>query len=807
VLAVIYVFDFETTKHLFPVMCLAGAGFVIHAFLPRRFQLGFFALLSLVAILFVLGWRNGGWVIGLGASLIALVQLPLPRILRGLLLAVAVVQLAAGRAGYPAPFWPVLGSLFMFRLMIYLYDLRHERHWPPLGQTVSYFFMLPNVCFPFFPVVDFKTFRETYFDKDDYQVYQEGVAWMVRGLTHLLAYRIVKYFVLPPVHELTDLPHLVLFLAANYALYLRVSGHFHLIVGILHLFGFHLPRTHDYYFLASSCTDIWRRINIYWKDYMTKVFFWPAFYQLRGWGRRTALVAATFWVFLATWFLHSYQLFWLVGDLSFSPKVAYLWLGAGLVVAVNLLLDQAWAARNPTGPKGWSALRAALRSLQVAGMFGLISIFWACWTAPQIIPTLYTGRWREGNWEQPAQFLALLLMAIVVVGISLQFLHYRLFGSGDRSKSLPFLSSAALQTGTLAALLVSATPWAMELAGPTGGQMIASLKLDSFTPLESVQTVRGYYEEVTDTPVQAGPMLGTLSGKEQTPDGDHYLNMTRSTDDLLERELIPGWSGQLQGARITVNRQGMRDKNGIALLKPPDICRIALVGSSVVMGYGVEDDQVFKVLLEDHLNQQRQPGLPRYELLNFGAGLNFAIHRRVLIDRKVLAYQPDAIYYFAHQDEWLGPVRHLAKLVAHRVDLPYPCLQEVVERAGITPETSWGLTQARLQSYAPDILSCIYRDLVTVCRQHSILPVWIYLPMPGVVDTSVHSADLIQLAADCGFEVIDLSNWWGDHRPEEVKLSATDHHANALGHRLIAERLEEVLARRPELLTAGKPNP
>ena len=123
----------------------------------------------------------------------------------------------------------------------------------------------------------------------------------------------MKYFVLPAPHQLGDVPHLALFLAASYALYLHVSGHFHIITGVFHLFGFRLPRTHDHYFLASSFTDVWRRMNIPWKEFMAKTVFTPAFFALRGLGTRGAAVLATLSVFVVTWLLHSYQAFWLTG--------------------------------------------------------------------------------------------------------------------------------------------------------------------------------------------------------------------------------------------------------------------------------------------------------------------------------------------------------------------------------------------------------------------------------------------------------------------------------------------------------------
>src|SRR5690606_6508697 len=87
--------------------------------------------------------------------------------------------------------WPVLGSMFMFRLCVYLYDLKHDKEPPNVARTLAYFFMLPNVCFPLFPVIDYKTFRRTYYNEDAHQIYQNGVVWMVRGIVQLIAYRVV----------------------------------------------------------------------------------------------------------------------------------------------------------------------------------------------------------------------------------------------------------------------------------------------------------------------------------------------------------------------------------------------------------------------------------------------------------------------------------------------------------------------------------------------------------------------------------------------------------------------------------------
>jgi hypothetical protein len=275
ILLTIHLFKFEPNHPFLAVMCLGAGGFVVHAWLPPPFRLNFFCMLSLGSAVLLYGWSMAGQILGLGGVLIALCYLPIPLKYRVSLVAVASGMLALWRAESPEPFWAILGSMFMFRLLIYLYDLRHERGRPPLLFALAYFFPLPNLCFAFFPVLDFKTFRRTYYNEEPYSIYQTGIGWIVRGLTHLLAYRIIKYYWLPAPRHIIDLPHLMLFLAANYALYLRVSGWFHIITGLLHLYGFNLPRTHHNYFLASSVSDVWRRINIYWKDFLAKIFFYP----------------------------------------------------------------------------------------------------------------------------------------------------------------------------------------------------------------------------------------------------------------------------------------------------------------------------------------------------------------------------------------------------------------------------------------------------------------------------------------------------------------------------------------------------
>jgi len=196
----------------------------------------------------------------------------------------------------------------MFRLIVYMYDLRHDP-----ARSASHARSHTSSCCPMLASRSFRSSTTRPF----------ADLLRRRSLPYLPAWRGLDGArgrtptALPPGLLRSLDPHLrsveprafARWALTGFLLYLRVSGQFHLIVGTLHLFGFHLPETHRRYLLASSFTDFWRRINIYWKDFMLKVFFYPVHFRLRRWGATKALVVSTLLVFAATWFFHAYQWF------------------------------------------------------------------------------------------------------------------------------------------------------------------------------------------------------------------------------------------------------------------------------------------------------------------------------------------------------------------------------------------------------------------------------------------------------------------------------------------------------------------
>jgi hypothetical protein len=480
-------------------------GFVIHSLLPFAYRLPFFVLLSMTSIAVVLGLEGGLWLIAVGGALIGICHLSSSNRINTLILLSVAAALTAGRAGWlPAPWphlvWPVLGSMFMFRLIVYLYDLRHDRSHTTIWRTFSYFFLLPNACVPLFPVIDYKAFRRGHYGAEPHTIYQTGVDWMLRGIVHLLAYRIVYYFFVLSPSEVETAGDLLQFLLANFALYLRVSGIFHLVVGMLHLFGFSLPRTHDHYFLAESVNDFWRRINIYWKDFMLKIFFYPAFFRLRAYGVPTALVLSTIYVASATWLLHSYQAFWVTGQFPLRWQDGAFWGSLGVLMIGNSLYENYYPQARGPRTRAWSFGRA----FRVVITFSLICILWSLWTCESFADWLAV--WSV-LWEARASttlrsvspwiFGVLLVSAVVAFGPR----GSRTSGGLPTSKLGPggsrtFLRSVGITSAALAFLLLVSHSRTHRLFRPEVRDVMRSLQRAGLNRLDAEKLQRGYYEDI-----------------------------------------------------------------------------------------------------------------------------------------------------------------------------------------------------------------------------------------------------------------------------------------------------------------------
>ena len=823
-LAVAYVYSIEGTPFL-RVFALASAGFAINLVLPSALRLRFFVLLSLGGAFLIFAPLDAAWLIASGLTLIGLCHLPIAFRMRVAMVAVVALLLAVSRAGaIAAPFsaavWPILGSMFMFRLVIYLLDTRKPQTGRSLWDALAYFFMLPNLAFPLFPVVDYTTFKRTYYDREDLQIYEQGLLWITRGIVHLALYRFVYHSVLNDPGDVIALSDLVRYMLGTFLLYLRVSGQFHLIVGLLHLFGFRLPETHKLYYLASSFTELWRRINIYWTDFMMKAVFYPTYFKVKRLGPSRALVLSTTAVFVTTWILHSYQWFWLRGGFPMTPQDVLFWGVLGAFVVTGALKEATAVKKLKTRAAGWN-WRLGVKA---ATTFACFCFLWSLWSTESV------GQW---VWMMGA---AANVDALGVVLIALALGTILLLGGRDWEAARSNPSRAAwLRCAThpalrvvapLVVLLALAQPSFQAAMPETLAAGVTAMRSTGLNAHDAAAQHRGYYEQLDVRAQLNGDVANVLNRNGENWDDPASVGIIRKRPDVLERDLYPSKRVLWNGNVFSTNADGMRDK-AYAKDKAPDTLRIALLGPSHVMGNGVADGQTFEALVEDRLNREfKHSTYRRFEILNFGVDGYCTLQQLALLEDRVFAFSPDIVIATHYHRNREMVQSYLGKMVRDGIDVPYPPVRTLLESAGLSPvdrgtipvpfasgravakyfgfdvRMPEGEAEARVRRIASPALDWSFGAVAEAARAHGARPALLALNV--VLDDAPRTYSNEAAIRQTGMPVIDLFSIFPAEARPSLRVAPWDDHPNVKGHQLIADRLYAELVR---LLDGGALDP
>lgn len=808
IVATIYLFQLERDHGFLRLLPSLFFGFIIYNLLPLKFRLPFLFILSVFTFIFIIGFWNTLLLMAIGSGLILICHLPIAYSKRIVLILLAGALLAAIRVNWIVTSWgsvilPIIGSMFMFRLILYIYELGQKDQEPAnIWQRLCYFFLLPNVCFPLFPIVDYKTYVRSYFNADPIKIFQKGINWMFRGVTQLILYRIIYFFWVPSPVDVVDIGSLTVYLLTAYLLLLKISGQAHLIIGILCLFGFDLPQIFNKYFLANGFNDFWRRINIYWKDFVMKIFYYRVFFVFRKWDLRISTTITLLFIFLVTWLLHSYQYFWLQGTFPITRVDGIFWGIFGVLVAANSLVQIKYRSRKSLGSQKLRFVDAFKRSFQVISFFTFMCILWSFWQSDSIPEWISTVSAVKNTTLSEIGLIVLVLVSAIFVGAVIQYPFSKLQNlSLFRKQS--FYGAALVIIVVASAILGFRLYEYSTLEETKLVKFIHSIKEPRLNEWDAEMGERGYYE-----PLLSSRKLTAQSykGVDLRPPDWHVLSETdivRSTNDLLLKELAPDKSLTWKGIRFSTNKWGMRDKD-YELRKPPGTYRFAVLGVSIEMGSGVANHEVFEWLLEERLNKNNKNEVySNYEILNFSVGQYDLVKHVKVTDTKLFKFEPDATIYFAHTRETWRAVDRLKGILNSGLDLEYDFLKGIMKRAGIKRGMNDVEVMKRLFPYADDILHWGYSMIAEKCRQNHSVPVWVFLPTVEGEIQRQEVDQLIHMAKELGFVTIDLSDVYDNYNPESLVVSPWDDHPNILGHRLIADLLYKKIMENRDSLHLG----
>ncbi|NJN43813.1 MAG: hypothetical protein HC806_03110 [Anaerolineae bacterium] len=478
----------------------------------------------------------------------------------------------------------------------YLYDLKHSKKPLNFWSTLSYFFMLPNVVFPFYPVVDHNTFVRTYYNTDQHAIYQSGIIWIFIGTVQLIAYRIVNYYLVISPEEITTTWQLIQYMLSNFLLYLRVTGQFHLIVGLLNLFGFNLPRANERYLLATSFTDLWRRANIYWKDFMQKIFYYPTFVWLskKKISNTTSLIITMIIVFVATWFLHSYQWFWLRGAFLFAGYDILFWSLLAVLVLASALREARKGRARSLGPQRWTLKDISVLGVKNSATLFTLTFLWTLWSSTSIEEWLLL--WSPALSFQGLQTIIIAFFVAAIILGALKWIYENPSWVASSKKTQPkYFQSALLYGGATLSILLLGSPVIYNRLDEGPKNFISDITTQRLSNRDAELLQRGYYEDLIGVNRFNSELWDVYSKRPTDWPLIDETEAAQFTDDFRLMVLNANVSIVFHGEQFSINSWGMRDQE-YALTPPPDTYRIVLVGPSFVMGSGVADDEIFDAI-------------------------------------------------------------------------------------------------------------------------------------------------------------------------------------------------------------------
>jgi hypothetical protein len=430
-------------------------------------------------------------------------------------------------------------------------------------------------------------------------------------------------------------------------------------------------------------------------------------------------------------------------------------------------------------------------------MFALICILWTYWSCQSWaeFQALIDAASRPTIREVMIVLGALVLVCVcgMVWGWS-----SRETSEGRRTQAsrAPFRfwpSAGAVAIGALCLLIL---PFIVTRAVPSFKPVVARLHGDTLNARDLALQRRGYYEEL-DVNRMENWQWHIAEDPEGWAAGRNVLVRQRS--DFLLTEVVPSVSTILRGAPVRSNRWGMCDRD-YEKIKAPDTYRIVLLGASNDQGTGVNGNETYENLVEDRLNREHPaPRYSRYEILNMSVAGDCILQRLLRLEQEGFGFQPDAVIFSIAAVDEQFLVTHLRKALILGAEPPADyreILEPVVRKASVNRTMPGVMIDRRLRPYTTEISQWTWRRFAEQCVHHRVRPLVSFRPEPVDFEglEPATRSEMIRPVRAAGLEVIDLSSAFdGVADRDTLMLAKWDHHTNALGHRLLADKLYEQL--------------
>ncbi len=777
-----YVFNIEVKKTL-PVLFLVSLfwlygvrfEFGILVFHPQRF----FILLAIVLLLLLV--------------LLPTYSLKLKKLWFGLvMIGLASIYVIQGKGMSTFNYIPyVIGSFFMFRSISFLHELKFLKKPASLLDNLNYFLLSPNFSLPLFPIVDYKSFITSYQGICS-STLQKSTLFICRGIFQLLLYRIIYHHIIIPINEIHTTSQVVVYLAANFMIVLRVIGAFHIAIGLVILSGYNIPDLFNNIFFSTGFSNLWRRTNMYWKNFVIKIFYYPIYFKIKKIGIYAALFISTFICFFITWFLHTYQWFWIKGSFPIDLKDAIFWGSFGLLVSVNTLMQQKELDRSGKVKKAAPFYDVILFSFYGLIVFFVMSILWSIWTSNSLYRWLSViALLKNINMHELLVCAALATAYIMVASVY----HYYQKFKDTKLKSIQSKLNLFSYLGFIAMVLCiyAASLFAPSLGRSYLGYLIPIVD-EKLNKADLINVDNGYYSNLISTNDYCSQVWQNDYDIARKWTQYNTMHMTRPTNNLLLVENIPNKTYTFRDVKYSMNADGMHDKP-YSKSKPDSCYRIIILGGSYESGNGISDDHDFISIVEKQLNDNyvaEIDGVKKHiELLNFSVNGYMLMQRYFIYSQKVRQWNPDALFLFIHTTYYLRIVNYVNRLVSNGYEINDPYLRYVIKKTKISKDDDGGAVQNKLGYYADSINYYAAKGIGDIAHQDSVNLIAVFLPSLKDVCGARDSAFLHNVCAQNKMREINLAKVFAGYTDEALCLSDVDFHPNQKANNLIANKLLE----------------
>lgn len=723
-------------------------------------------------------------------TLLSPINLTTKKVLLVLLgIALATIYLYPGEVFSEYKYIPfVIGSFFMFRSISFLHELKFMKKEIPLIDNINYFLLTPNFSMPLFPIVDYKSFISSYSGINN-NTLNRGSLLICRGLAQMVVYRFIYHKIIIPFDEIQTALQVLTYLVANFLIILRVIGAFHIAIGLVILTGYNIPDIFNNIFFATGFSNLWRRTNMYWRNFMIKIFYYPIYFKIKKIGIYPALFISTFVCFFITWFLHTYQWFWIKGTFPIELKDAIFWGSFGLLVSLNTLIQQKELDKgNIKKPHSFVFLQQAFSGLIV---LIVMSVLWSIWTSNSL-----------ENWAMLMsrlifidirQLILIILFACGYIIVASLYHLYEKYSTTKLSiikKQMNAISYSGFILG--AGVLVILSFNGLSTENKIFHARVVAVLSEQLNKADLKVIDNGYYTNLISTNNYCSQVW--MNENDISRNWTKYITAktTRSTNDIMLIENIPGASVKYRGINFSFNSDGLRDKL-YPKVKPDSCYRIIVLGGSFECGNGMNDGEDFISIVENELGENYialRNGKPvTIEIINFSSNGYRLLQRLYHYKNTARQWDADAIFLFIHNNYHLRIGNYVNGLVLQEIPISDSYLKNIVLKTRLNKSDTGPITREKLGTYADSINYYSVKGISDIAKEDSTAVFAVYLPSIKDKSSKNDSIFLANIANWYGLKQISLKGVFAGQNRDELALSPLDFHPNKKANDLIADKL------------------